>query len=98
MAIISTGQLQQYTGPFNNTDSINVGKFLTRLGISVNEKDYMPYTVNGVQPLLVRINGKEIQIGNTFIYQPGDILQGVNISFPNGAPASTKVDILTIES
>ncbi len=98
MAIARIGQLQQYTGPFTSTDNINITNYLVKIGISVDEKEYMPYTTTNTPNLLVMINGREIQIGSTYIYQPGNFLQGVNISFPNGAPTSTKVDILTIAS
>ena len=100
--IQTAGQLIQYTGPFDVGESFSFGNnILCKIGISIEEKDYMfesnpdPNNDNGSK-LLVNINGKVIKIGRTFIYEPGDILKGVGISFPNGAPKGTKLDIILI--
>ena len=86
---------KQLRGPFDESASLLSGEQLVKLGISIDEKDYMfnanPNTQQGV---ILEINGNQIEIGKTFIYQPGDFLTVSSLSFPNGGPDSTLVNIV----
>lgn len=93
------GQLIQYNGPFLQNEIIEFDNKPCKIGISIDEKDYMFQSdINNFNfNLAVEINGKRINIGRTFMYQPGDILKNVNIGtikFVTNAPKSTKVNIL----
>ena len=48
--------------------------------------------------LIVKINGEDIQIGRTFMYETGETINDARISFPNGAPVSTTVNIAYCEA
>lgn len=89
------GDIIQYQGPFDTTPiTIN---FPCVLGISVSEKDFMQAgSPTGDSSIQVKINGRSqtIFIGRTFIYQTQEQYNITSVQFPNGAPASTLVNII----
>ncbi len=89
------GDIIQYQGPFD-TSSIVID-FPCILGISVNEKDFMQAgSPTGDGSIQVKINNQlqPIFIGRTFIYQTQEQYDITSIQFPNGAPASTLINII----
>lgn len=92
---MSLGEIKQYTGPFEENHSINLnGNCL--IGFSLSEDDFMltaQPTLNPPKNFSFIINNKEIQMGRTFIYQTGEQINNTIISFPNGAPASLKINV-----
>lgn len=102
----SIGQTFCLYGPFSPSSQniLENTDMNCKIGISVDERDCMYYQ-NGQlvpdenqnfisNPIQVNISGKIIQIGRSFMYEPGDIINNASISFPNGAPASTKIYII----
>ena len=102
---MAAGQIEQFYGPFGNETIFN--NKICYLGISVDQKDCMEWQ-NGEdlfndkrqnkKPIIIQLSNqttqKTIQLGRTFIYQPGDVVSNISLSFYNGAPPSTKVDVI----
>ncbi len=95
----TSGFFGQLTGPFsagqNLATQIGAGRKV-KFGISIGEKDYMKlqdfcFKVNNI---LTRVN---IYIGRTFIYETDDGIILSELSFPDGAPASTIINFSLIE-
>ena len=89
-----SGIIVQKTGPFSVGHTINVpGE--CHIGISIGEKDYMKLgSGNANSSFHFLINNKDIWMGRTFIYEVTEQIANVEISFPNGAPSSTIVNII----
>lgn len=97
------GQVLQYQGPFDPGDSISFQEgqhnVLCKIGISIGEKDYMSFTGidrENFESIPVIINQEWIQIGRTYMYEPGFPLSSLTISFPKGCPISTLVEVVTM--
>lgn len=103
---LTQGKITQYQGPFSEGEQLNFeGDLRYKIGISIGEDDYMSFSgINreNFQSIPVVINNKQIQIGKTYIYEPGFALQQeignfFQISFPKGCPPSTLIEITTME-
>ena len=89
------GDIIQYQGPFDTTP-ISITPPCV-LGISVSEKDFMQAgSSTEDSSIQVKINNQPqtIFIGRTFIYQTQEQYNITSVQFPNGAPASTLVNII----
>lgn len=87
------GTILQYKGPFSAGASFSLEKS-TKFGISINEKDYMKLDGQG-KKLAFIIDGQQIHLGETFMYETDNaIASGSIIQFPEGAPASTLINIV----
>ena len=99
-------RIKQYIGPFSANDSLElISSTKCKIGVSISEKDFMKRgNPNLDNQVILKIENKknnnitivqnEIQIGKTFIYQPGDALEKVTLSFPKGAPDSIIIDVV----
>lgn len=91
------GEIKQFKGPFSNGYEITAGGNCI-IGISISEDDYMKLgtsaEVQSKTNFSVEINGETIEIGRTFIYETGDVINNTIIKFPKGAPLSTIVDVV----
>jgi hypothetical protein len=88
------GRVGQVLGPFDSTNLLSDGgaidvftpetssPFLTKLGIQASSGT------------IVSINGAEIKIGKTGIYELDNDVTVYELSFPNGADDSTIVDFI----
>ena len=88
------GEIKQYKGSFDPGEQIQVNGY-GRIGISIDEDDFMQLGEN--QPGFgFQINGQDIYIGKTFMYETEYPVgnQHTVITFPNGAPSSTLVNIV----
>ena len=102
---IAEGKIKQYQGPFNPNDIIVFDSDIGyKIGISIGEDDYMSFpNINREQfeSIPIVINGEQIQIGKTYMYEPGFLMQregnSFSLSFPKGCPASTLIEITTLQ-
>lgn len=97
---------KQYKAPFPvgsdipiafNGNNINTQ---IKIGFTIDEKDYMR-TSNPQQNKAFSfiLDGEEIQMGRTFIYEPGDKLSsGSTIRFTTSPPPSFTIDVLQIRT
>ena len=96
----NSGVIQQFKGPFYTNQTLNIPSVsYCRIGISIGQDDYLQWEANHNEKLKVQINEEDIFIGQTFMYQtnyPIGVLNQVytTITFPDGAPESTIVDIV----
>ena len=49
------------------------------------------------QSIPIKINDEQIEIGRTYMYEPGFPLSSLTISFPKGCPTSTLVEVVTMK-
>ena len=92
------GTIEQYQGPFLTGSSLTLlGD--CRIGISIGEDDYMKLgSTSGNKSFRFTINGNQIWMGRTYIYQTerqlvsNTIARNTVITFPDGAPASVLVE------
>ncbi len=79
-------------------------KGLYKIGISIGEKDYMSFEGlsledrQNFQSIPILINNEQIQIGRTYIYEPGFPLSSLTLTFEKGCPSSTLIEIVTIRN
>ena len=95
------GTIEQYQGPFlsPSTKLELDGKCI--IGISISEDDYMRLgSTSGNKSFRFTINGQQIWMGRTYIYQTEKQIDQASgetktiITFPDGAPASVKVEVV----
>lgn len=98
---IAEGKVKQYQGPFKPNEEITfISDMAYKLGISIGEKDFMSFQgINRInlESIPIQINGEEIQIGKTYIYEPGFPLTNLKLKFPKGCPDSTLIEITTLQ-
>lgn len=92
-------RIEQYIGPFSTNQSISFSSNVKyKIGFSISEKDFMKRGIFDQKEennqVVLKINNNEIQMGKTFIYQPGDTLENLTLSFPKGAPDSMIIDVI----
>lgn len=93
------GTIGQYKGPFSSSENIatkiGIGAAV-KFGVTIGEKDYMK-----IKNFKMKINGATLtdplfHIGKTFIYEIDDKFVLSELSFPEGAPASTIIDYVIL--
>lgn len=92
----SIGTIEQIQGPFEEGKNITLNGHCI-IGISVSEDDFMlAGSSSGDSGIEFSINDslQTIRIGRTFIYQTQQQYTINKITFPNGAPESTLVNIV----
>lgn len=97
---MNIGEIIQYQGPFEENYSISISPSsenkVYKIGVSVSEKDFMKYGKKGQKNNSIKfmINNQQIQLGRTQMYESKELFIRSNISFPDGAPSSTLVEIV----
>lgn len=93
------GTIEQYQGPFSAGSTLTFeGNCI--LGVSIGEDDFMKLgSPSGDRSFRFLINGQQIWMGRTYMYQTEKQLENdrgeINtIEFPDGAPASVKVEVV----
>ena len=108
--MIQEGTIRQFSGPFDSNYTIDLGNSYynnCKIGISVQEDDYMNWKLNLEnnqnyqqtwteygKDIVFIINNEEIHLGKTFMYETEQQINNTTISFPNGAPSSLKVRVV----
>lgn len=91
--MLQNGHVGQVVGPFSaNVDLLDDNQ---AIGIFTPEKDRPVIYKLGIQALpgtVVQINGNNIKVGATGIYELDDIIKITSIIFPEGAPNTTIID------
>lgn len=99
---MKAGIAGQLCGPFNaNQDLmpfIQNGGQLMQLGISIDTKDAMCFGGENDGYLTFEINGEQICMGRTNMYEIGNPSTVRVLKFKEDAPASVKINYLTYES
>lgn len=93
--MLKNAQIGQVLGPFQEgvdllDDDQPIGRFTP-------ERDRPVIYKIGIQAspsTVVAINGRNIKIGTTGIYELDDVIQIKSLVFPNGAPNTTIIDFV----
>lgn len=93
--MLKNAQIGQVTGPFTaGVDLLENGQ---AIGDFTPEKEKPEIYKIGIQAppgTIVAINGRNIKIGTTGIYELDDVIRIKRLVFPNGAPESALVDFV----
>lgn len=94
---MNIGTIEQYHTPFESNFITLNGKCI--IGISIGEDDYMLLgSTSGNQSFRFEINGQQIWMGRTYMYQTQRQIDNntiTTINFPDGAPpASTLIEVV----
>lgn len=103
---MANGTIKQFRGPFSENTTINIGSNSNCIiGVSVGQDDFMSW--NSADPPIIppgyekdikfTINGSTIHLGRTYMYQTQQQINDTVLTFPQGAPPSTKVQIVYCE-
>ena len=96
---LTHGAVGQLKGPFSQNESFAFIGVKVKLGVSVGEKDFMQFgNPTGNNGFAIRLDNELIRIGRTFLYETDDATDFVQLSFPQGAPASLIVDYVIVEA
>lgn len=103
----NVGNIIQHQGPFTASSTFGIlnGQHC-KIGISIGQDDFMFWPTSTAlggygHPFYFEINGQKIEMGRTFMYQTDASVDmthipssTISLKFPDGAPASTIVDIV----
>ena len=92
----SIGTIKQFKGPFDAGYTLPLQNGNCKIGISIGEKDFMRISQQNSGFKFV-INGEQLYMGRTCMYQSDRQIDNVTISFPQGAPLSTIVDVVYMD-
>lgn len=91
---MAVGVIEQFKGPFNSNSTLS-SDGNCKIGISIGQDDfYLLGSTSGDKGLRFLINGKQIWMGRTYMYETGEQIDNTVISFPDGAPPSTTVNMM----
>lgn len=93
---MAVGTIEQFKGPlfkgpFNAGSTISLSG-PCKIGVSINEDDYFLY--GPTSSFKFYINGKQIWMGRTYMYETGEQVNNPVIIFPDETPASVTVNIM----
>ena len=88
---MAVGTIKQYQGPFEEGYQLNLQGHCI-IGISISEDDYMILGANQ-KSFQFTINGQQIWLGRTYMYQTEEQINNTIITFPDGAPDSTLIEV-----
>lgn len=93
--MIQNGHVGQVRGPFaSNKDLLDDDG---AIGVFTPEKERPVLYKLGIQTergTIVNINGNNIEIGSTGVYELDQVIQITSVSFPNGASSNTIIDFI----
>ena len=93
--MLKNAQIGQVAGPF--TAGVDLLDDDQAIGSFTPEKERPEIYKLGIQALpgtIVAINGRNIKIGSTGIYELDDVVKIKSLVFPNGAPNTTILDFI----
>ena len=93
---MTIGTIEQFKGPFTSPSTVQIPSSSNcKIGISIGEDDFMLLgSSSSDSSLKININGQQIWMGKTYIYEIGQQIDNTVLSFPEGAPNSTIVDVV----
>lgn len=99
---MTVGVIEQYKGPFGQGYTLNLNGNC-KIGISISEDDFMSWKARKEgdkwvgQDFIFYINDQSIHMGRSYMYETDTQINNTKITFPQGAPLSTIVDITYCE-
>ena len=93
--MLKNAQIGQVAGPF--AAGVDLLDDDQAIGVFTPEKEKPEIYKLGIQALpgtVIAINGCNIKIGSTGIYELDDVIKIKSLIFPNGAPNTTIIDFI----
>lgn len=88
------GRIGQVLGPFDSSDLLAEGGAIATFTPEVTKPTLTKLGIQAEVGTLIRINGVDIRIGKTGIYELDETVSIQHLSFPNGADENTIVDFI----
>ena len=88
------GRIGQVLGPFDGSDLLAPGGAISKYTIEETDPLIIKLGIQAIEGTVVKINGREIKIGKTGIYELDEIVTVRSLSFPYGADEHTMVDFV----
>lgn len=88
------GRIGQVLGPFEPGDLLAKGGAISVFTPEVTKPTLTKLGIQAEVGTLIRINGVDIKIGKTGIYELDETVSVQSLSFPNGADENTIVDFI----
>ena len=93
--MIQNGHIGQVSGPFlANTDLLEDNQPIGAFTPETERPVIVKLGVQAAEGTIVCINGANIKIGKTGIYELDDVINIKELYFPNGADESTLIDFV----
>ena len=95
---MNIGAIGQIRGPFEANVNVlpEVGDNMI-IGVSIPEKELMPFNEDENLGFYFLLNNEKIKIGKQGMYEMDTPMRINNLSFPKGAPLETKVEYRVYE-
>lgn len=88
------GRVGQVLGPFDSTDLLDENGAISMFTPEITRPFLIKLGIQAAPGTIIKINGVEIKIGKTGIYELDNVVNVKSLSFPNGADETTIVDFV----
>lgn len=88
------GRIGQVLGPFDSTDLLDEDGAISIFTPETTKPLLIKLGIQSAPGTIVKVNGVEIKIGKTGIYELDNVVTVKSLSFPNGADENTIVDFV----
>lgn len=88
------GRIGQVLGPFDTNDLLAKGGAISNYTVEESDPLLVKLGIQAIEGTVVKINGREIKIGKTGIYELDEVVTVKSLSFPYGADEHTMVDFV----
>lgn len=88
------GRIGQVLGPFDSHDLLAEGGAISAFTPEVTKPTLTKLGIQAEVGTLIRINGVDIKIGKTGIYELDETVSIQSLSFPNGTDENAIVDFI----
>lgn len=92
--MILNGRVGQVLGPFDTSDLLEENGAISQITPETSKPILEKLGVQAAKGTMLRINGMDIKIGATGIYELDYVVAVTSLSFPNGADENTIVDFV----
>ena len=92
--MILNGRVGQVLGPFDNTDLLSENGAISIFTPETTAPILLKLGIQAEEGTVVQINGAEIKIGKTGIYELDNVVAVRSLIFPDGADDTTIVDFV----
>ena len=88
------GRIGQVLGPFDSTDLLDENGAISMFTPEITRPFLIKLGIQAAPGTIIKVNGVEIKIGKTGIYELDNVVNIKSLSFPNGADETTIVDFV----
>ena len=88
------GRIGQVLGPFDSTDLLDENGAISMFTPEITRPFLIKLGIQAAPGTIIKVNGVEIKIGKTGIYELDNVVNIKSLSFPNGADENTIVDFV----